>query len=281
MRANLVTKPPQKFSPGVGKREKGTTFTMQNVSACVRSSAHSYVVERRKKGGTCGSRAGVVVRARKGLLAEKFEKEEEKDTNGEAVGEDDASGDAVRLCACNSNETYENCCQRVHENGITRETTPEMIVRARFTSYKENKPEFIVESTHEDSPDFTKRDETDAENARRTLESDAKATAKKIRFLSLKIMKKGSNGENESGGEEAFVSYECAFDAGEKRAKKSRAKAKTLAERARYRKDKDGKWKYVDALQLNDNVLSADGFDDGGHNRGKSNWGNGNLGKIF
>ena len=45
------------------------------------------------------------------------------------------------------------------------------------------------------------------------------------------------------------------------------------------RKDKDGKWKYVDALQLNDNVLSADGF--GGHNRGKSNWGNGNLGKIF
>ena len=97
-------------------------------------------------------------------------------------------------------------------------------------------------------------------------------------------MKKGSlgfNGENESGGEEAFVSYECAFDAGEKRAKKSRAKAKTLAERARYRKDKDGKWKYVDALQLNDNVLSADAFDDGGHNRGKSNWGNGNLGKIF
>ena len=153
-----------------------------------------------------------------------------------------------------------------------------MIVRARFTSYKENKPEFIVESTHEGSPDFTKRDEKDAENARRTLESDAKATAKKIRFLSLKIMKKGSSGENESGGEEAFVSYECAFDAGEKRAKKSRAKAKTLAERARYRKDKDGKWKYVDALQLNDNVLSADGFDDGGPGH---NWGNGNLGKIF
>ena len=253
-------------------------FTMQNVSPCVRSHAFDVVV-RRKKGGTCGG--AHVVRARKGLLAEKFEKEEEKDTNGEAVGEDDALGDAVRLCSCNSNETYENCCKRVHENGITRETTPEMIVRARFTSYKENKPEFIVESTHEDSPDFTKRDETDAENARRTLESDAKATAEKIRFLSLKIMKKGSNGENESGGEEAFVSYECAFDAGEKRAKKSRAKAKTLAERARYRKDKDGKWKYVDALQLNDNVLSADGFDDGGHNRGKSNWGNGNLGKIF
>ncbi len=252
-------------------------FTMQNVSPCVRSSAHYYVVERRRKGGFCGSHAGVVVRARKGLLAEKFEKEEE-DTN-EAVGGEDVLGDEVRMCACNSNETYENCCKRVHENGITRDTTPEMIVRARFTSYKENKPEFIVESTHEGSPDFTKRDEKDAENARRTLESDAKATSKKIRFLSLKIMKKGSSGENESGGEEAFVSYECAFDAGEKRAKKSRAKAKTLAERARYRKDKDGKWKYVDALQLNDNVLSADGF--GGHNRGKSNWGNGNLGKIF
>ena len=147
---------------------------MQNVSTCVRSHAFD-VVERKKKGGTCGG--SHVVRARKGLLAEKFEKEEEKDTNGEA--EEDALGDEVRMCSCNSNETYENCCKRVHENGITRETTPEMIVRARFTSYKENKPEFIVESTHEDSPDFTKRDEQDAKNARRTLESDAKATAKK------------------------------------------------------------------------------------------------------
>ena len=45
--------------------------------------------------------------------------------------------------------------------------------------------------------------------------------------------------------------------------------------------DKEGKWKYVEALQLNDNVLSADGFDDGGHNRGKSSFRNGNLGKIF
>ena len=243
---------------------------MQNVSTCVRSHAFD-VVERKKKGGTCGG--SHVVRARKRFTRGKVREGKGHETDNK-VGEDDEDDDE-RECSCNSNETYEACCKRVHENGITRETTPEMIVRARFTSYKENKPEFIVESTHEGSPDFTKRDEKDMVNARRTLESDAKATAKKIRFLSLKIMKKGSNGENESGGEEAFVSYECAFDAGEKRVKKSRAKAKTLAERARYRKDKDGKWKYVDALQLNDNVLSADGFDDGGHNRGKSNWGNG------
>ena len=53
-------------------------FTMQNVSPCVRSHAFDVVV-RRKKGGTCGG--AHVVRARKGLLAEKFEKEEEKDTH--------------------------------------------------------------------------------------------------------------------------------------------------------------------------------------------------------
>lgn len=226
----------------------------------------------------------IPLRARKGLLAEKFDdgkKEEEEEV------EEKKKADNERECGCGSGNTYEVCCKPVHaKGGITRETTPEQIVRARFTSYKENKPEFIVESTHEASPDFSKRmdgdNDKDMKKARETLESDARATAKKIRFLSLKIMKKGSGSDGGGGdGDEAFVSYECAFDAGEKRAKKSRAKAKTLAERARYRKDEDGKWKYVDALQLNDNVLSADGFDDGGHNRGKSNWGNGNLGKIF
>jgi len=227
--------------------------------------------------------AFIPVRARKGLLAEKFD-DGKKEMEVEEKLE---KADNERECGCGSGNTYEVCCKPMHaKGGITRETTPEQIVRARFTSYKENKPEFIVESTHEASPDFSKRmdgdNDEDMKKARETLESDARATAKKIRFLSLKIMKKGSGGDGGGGdGDEAFVSYECAFDAGEKRAKKSRAKAKTLAERARYRKDEDGKWKYVDALQLNDNVLSADGFDDGGHNRGKSNWGNGNLGKIF
>lgn len=226
----------------------------------------------------------IPLRARKGLLAEKFDDDGKKQ---EEEVEEKKKADNERECGCGSGNTYEVCCKPMHaKGGITKETTPEQIVRARFTSYKENKPEFIVESTHETSPDFSKRmdgdNDKDMKKARETLESDARATAKKIRFLSLKIMKKGSGGEGGGGdGDEAFVSYECAFDAGEKRAKKSRAKAKTLAERARYRKDEDGKWKYVDALQLNDNVLSADGFDDGGHNRGKSNWGNGNLGKIF
>jgi uncharacterized protein YchJ len=226
----------------------------------------------------------IPLRARKGLLAEKFDDGKKKE---EEVEEKREKADNERECGCGSGNTYEVCCKPTHaKGGITRETTPEQIVRARFTSYKENKPEFIVESTHEASPDFSKRmdgdNDKDMKKARETLESDARATAKKIRFLSLKIMKKGSGADGGGGdGDEAFVSYECAFDAGEKRAKKSRAKAKTLAERARYRKDEDGKWKYVDALQLNDNVLSADGFDDGGHNRGKSNWGNGNLGKIF
>ncbi len=232
-----------------------------------------------RRGGTTSTERGRQqssrVRARKGLLAERFAGEDETDK----VALDGEDEDDERECSCGSGETYEACCKRLHEGGIARESSPESIVRARFTSYKENEPSFIVKSTHEESPDFAKRDAKDMAKAKAMLESDAKATAKKIRFLSLKIINKSNVDENESG--EAFVSYECAFDAGEKRVKKSRAKAKTLAERARYRRDKEGKWKYVEALQLNDNVLSADGFDDGGHNRGKSSFRNGNLGKIF
>ena len=252
-----------------------------------RSDANVVFAARTRRGGTKGGgtttstarggrrrRHGSRVQARKGLLAERFG-EDETDNK---VGEDDEDHDE-RECSCGSGETYEACCKRLHEGGIARDSSPESIVRARFTSYKENAPSFIVKSTHEESPDFAKRDAKDMAKAKAMLESDAKATAKKIRFLSLKIINKSNVDENESG--EAFVSYECAFDAGEKRVKKSRAKAKTLAERARYRRDKEGKWKYVEALQLNDNVLSADGFDDGGHNRGKSSFRNGNLGKIF
>jgi uncharacterized protein YchJ len=271
------------------KSEKSRHVTPQKMTLvlrCVSSSLSLFSsrANRGKRSNDDNKRrcAFIPLRARKGLLAEKFDdgKEEVEEKRVEKA-------DNERECGCGSGNTYEVCCKPMHaKGGITRETTPEQIVRARFTSYKENKPEFIVESTHEASPDFSKRmdgdNDEDMKKARETLESDARATAKKIRFLSLKIMKKGSGGDGGGGdGDEAFVSYECAFDAGEKRAKKSRAKAKTLAERARYRKDEDGKWKYVDALQLNDNVLSADGFDDGGHNRGKSNWGNGNLGKIF
>ena len=169
------------------------------LSTDLRSDANVVFAARTRRGETKGGgtttstarggrrrRHGSRVQARKGLLAERLQGEDETDK----VALDGEDEDDERECSCGSGETYEACCKRLHEGGIARESSPESIVRARFTSYKENAPSFIVKSTHEESPDFAKRDAKDMAKAKAMLESDAKATAKKIRFLSLKIINK-------------------------------------------------------------------------------------------
>ena len=103
-----------------------------------------------------------------------------------------------------SGERHEAYLPALHEGGIARESRHRSD-GARFTSYKENAPSFIVKSTHEESPDFAKRDAKDMAKAKAMLESDAKATAKKIRFLSLKIINKSNVDENESGEAQCVV----------------------------------------------------------------------------
>jgi uncharacterized protein YchJ len=207
--------------------------------------------------------------ARKGMLAEKFEENEDGGSD-EAVG-----AEKNECCACGSDLMYRNCCESLHENGIEKTTLAEDVVRARFSAYREQKWKFICDSTHDGAEDFAIRG--GGVLARERLEKDAEQTGTKIRFLSLRI--------NASVVKDdfAYVTYECGFDAGEKKTKKSRAKAKTLIERAKYERDEEGKWKYVSALKLSDVELNAEKEfqDDGGFNRGKSGWGNGNLGKIF
>ena len=118
-----------------------------------------------RRGGTTSTERGRQqssrVRARKGLLAERLQGEDETDK----VALDGDDEDDERECSCGSGDTYEACCKRLHEGGIAKESSPESIVRARFTSYKENEPSFIVKSTHEESPDFTKRDAKDMAKA--------------------------------------------------------------------------------------------------------------------
>ena len=144
------------------------------LSTDLRSDANVVFAARTRRGETKGGgtttstarggrrrRHGSRVQARKGLLAERFG-EDETDNK---VGEDDEDDDE-RECSCGSGETYEACCKRLHEGGIARDSSPESIVRARFTSYKENAPSFIVKSTHEESPDFAKRDAKDMAKAK-------------------------------------------------------------------------------------------------------------------
>lgn len=138
------------------------------------------------------------------------------------------------------------CCEALHSGdaAAAAAATPETVMRARFSAYVKNVPEYVVSSTHPDSKDFQRRE--DPEEGRAQLLKDAADTMKAVSFKRL-TMKKVTDGSDK---EEKFVTYEVTYKGS---AKKNRGGTKNLAERSRYRKTKAGEWKFMDALPLNAN----------------------------
>lgn len=58
----------------------------------------------------------------------------------------------VQPCPCSSGKAYETCCKPVHL-GKPAETA-QTLMRARYSAYALNKPDFIVETTHPLSPHY-------------------------------------------------------------------------------------------------------------------------------
>jgi len=248
---------------GVHERRHGLGLTMRARGRCVAGGG----TPRRTTTTT------VLVRARKGLLAEKFAESEENDSPSPGAGEAGEGEDArARGCPCGRDgKSYGECCARLHD-GASTSATPEEVMRARFTAYTQKRCEYIVSSTHDDSKDM----------ARNNLLADAERTVARIRFLKFRVRRSTVPSDGEDG--DAYVTYEADFDKGAKKAKSSRTKAKTLAERARLRKDATtGAWKFVDAVALNANTIDDDGSEDIGDQGFGSAAGrkNGNLHKIF
>jgi len=57
-------------------------------------------------------------------------------------------------CSCRSGKYFKSCCQPFIEGGEIP-TSPEEVLRARFTAYAQEKVDFIIRSTHETHPEFT------------------------------------------------------------------------------------------------------------------------------
>jgi len=218
----------------------------------------------------------VARRARRGILGEILTKDDTtKDDKGDRRGERENEGKEGQGkdagCPCGRERAYDACCGRLHDGASTTEVTPEDVMRARFTAYVQKRCEYIVTSTHDDSKDM----------ARNNLLADAEQTVARIRFLKFRV--KRTTPASETDGD-AYVTYEADFDKGAKKAKISRTKAKTLAERARLRKDAvTGEWKFVDAVALNSNTIDDDGSEDVGDSGFGSAAGrkNGSIHKIF
>lgn len=209
-------------------RAMSTTIERASCS-CSRSSVVGRARRRRS--------SSVSVRARRGgFLAEKL-----------GDGDDDADDERARTidddgaCACGSGETYATCCRVMHRGGGV-DRAPEATMRARFAAYVVGDAAYVVSSAHASSPD----------RARASLLADAKRTMKNITFHAFTLTR--STPGRDSG--EYFVTYEATFTKGR------RGKRRTLAERARLRRDEEtGGWKFVDAVALNAHTLDDVGGD--------------------
>ena len=110
-------------------------------------------------------------------------------------------------CPCGSGSEYDDCCGALHTSNAAAISAadPEKVMRARFSAYVKNLPEYIVSSTHPESRDFQRKE--DPEEARAQLLLDAGDTMKTLTFTRL-TMKKTTDGDDK---EEKFVTYEVTY----------------------------------------------------------------------
>ncbi|MEW5314163.1 MAG: hypothetical protein WDW38_005679 [Sanguina aurantia] len=97
-----------------------------------------------------------------------------------------STGEAPReACLCLSGKSYKRCCEPRHL-GVTPPPTPEAALRARYTAYQKNLPEYIVATT---SPDYhTFQYQVPAGTATEKLTKDVTAGCTKFDYAGLKIV---------------------------------------------------------------------------------------------
>ncbi|MAU08858.1 MAG: zinc chelation protein SecC [Anaerolineaceae bacterium] len=81
-------------------------------------------------------------------------------------------------CPCHSGQSYSECCQPYHKG--QEAPTPEALMRARYSAFALHDADFIMRTTHEDSP-HRKED-------RRLWIAEILAFATQTQFIALNIL---------------------------------------------------------------------------------------------
>lgn len=61
--------------------------------------------------------------------------------------------EVVNLCPCCSGKSYDKCCKRFHEGAMPENAL--QLMRSRYSAYVLNLPDYIVASTHPESPQYS------------------------------------------------------------------------------------------------------------------------------
>ncbi|GAX80959.1 hypothetical protein CEUSTIGMA_g8394.t1 [Chlamydomonas eustigma] len=131
-------------------------------------------------------------------------------------------------CPCGSGQTYKGCCNQYH-SGATP-STPELLLRSRYSAYFIKNAEYIADTTHPESEEFT--------GSRASYISAVKATQRRMDLRSLEVKKI----EEGRAPQEAFIDFKMTFmDRGSKN-----PSLITRNERSRFL-CVGGKWMFIDS----------------------------------
>ena len=135
--------------------------------------------------------------------------------------EDDMGRDMTnKKCPCGRGRKYPQCCGRWH-NG-EEPPTPEALMRARYTAFALGRTQFLMATTHPESPHFT----ADAIS----WAAELRQFCDEVHFQRLAIVEKTVDGD------EGTVHFRARFKRG--------GKSAVLDENSRFRR-LEGRWMYV------------------------------------
>lgn len=131
----------------------------------------------------------------------------------------------ARLCPCGSGKVYPDCCGKVHAS--MRVSTPEELMRARYSAFCLKKINFLIDTLHSLHPDRAK----DRAAHYKELEENIHYT----KFLGLEILDSGQI-END-----AYVTFRVRYV--------SQNKEHVFEEKSLFQQE-EGLWRYRDQLSI-------------------------------
>eukprot|EP00242_Pyramimonas_sp_CCMP2087_P011251 CAMPEP_0198212208 /NCGR_PEP_ID=MMETSP1445-20131203/25582_1 /TAXON_ID=36898 /ORGANISM="Pyramimonas sp., Strain CCMP2087" /LENGTH=254 /DNA_ID=CAMNT_0043886605 /DNA_START=78 /DNA_END=842 /DNA_ORIENTATION=- len=180
-----------------------------------------------------GTRESIMQRERLEMENEQNEKYTEDYMDHFGVKEEDKPGYTLgdnAVCPCRQgNDTklsYEDCCMPHHE-GRRAPEDPLALMRSRYSAYVKKLPDYLVQTTHTDNPDYKGGN----------LRTETESICKHVTFEQLIII------SYENRGDEGFVTFEASMKG------KRGIIGGALRETSRFVKE-DGVWIYREAVSL-------------------------------
>ncbi|KAG1664315.1 hypothetical protein FOA52_005713 [Chlamydomonas sp. UWO 241] len=142
--------------------------------------------------------------------------------------------DAKTSCPCGSGAPYGECCSKYH-TGEASASTPEALLRSRYCAYFAKNAEYIADTTHPESPEYT--------GSKAVYLTSVKASQKRMDLQKLQLFKE----EPGKAPEEVFITFQIDFyDAQGAHTKGSKGDLTVRTEKSRFLKA-NGKWLFIDS----------------------------------